>query len=130
MLLGASNRQLVTTKIFIIGVIFNIVLNLLVIPKYSYVGAGVVTVLTDALVLFLFIAIIRNEFSISRSTKINLIKIIMASVIMGIFLNFFIYLNLFLIILLGILIYTISLILLKVVDEDEILMIKSLFNKS
>jgi O-antigen/teichoic acid export membrane protein len=130
MLLGASNRQLVTTKIFIIGVIFNIVLNILIIPKYSYVGAGVITVLTDALVLFLFIVVIRNEFSISRSTKLSLIKILLASIIMGISLNFFIYLNLFLIILLGILIYAISLILLKVVDEDELLMIKSLFNKS
>ena len=39
-LLAASNKQLTTTKIFIIGVIFNIVLNLLIIPKYSYIGAG------------------------------------------------------------------------------------------
>lgn len=130
MYLSASNRQLTVTKILIIGVIFNIILNLIVIPVYSYVGAAIVTVLTDALVLFILMAVIRNDLSISRSVKIDLIKILIASIIMGICLNYFTNLNLFLIILLGTLIYIVCLIFLKIVDEDEILMIKSIFNSS
>ncbi|MGZ7136259.1 MAG: flippase [Methanobacterium sp.] len=127
-ILSASNRQLTVTKIFIIGVIFNILLNLVVIPIFSYVGAAIVTVLTDALVLILFIITLRAKLSFSRRFKISLIKITMAGIIMGISLNFFTGLNLFVIILLGALIYVICLILLRVVDEDEILMIKSIFN--
>ncbi len=38
-LLESTNRQLLITKVFIIGVIFNVILNLIVIPEYSYVGA-------------------------------------------------------------------------------------------
>lgn len=127
-LLAASNKQLTTTKIFIIGVIFNIILNLLIIPIYSYIGAAIVTVLTDILVLTLFIiAVKKSEFSISRSIYLSLIKIIISSIIMGLILSYFISLNLFLISILGIIIYTISLIALRILDDDEILMIKSIF---
>jgi O-antigen/teichoic acid export membrane protein len=122
--------QLTVTKLVIVAVIFNIVLNLLVIPIYSYIGAAIVTVLTEALILILFVYTLKSEFSVSRSTKINLIKGVLASIIMGIAIYYFNNLNLFLIILLGALIYVVCLILLRVLDDDEILMIKSLFNRS
>ena len=46
---------------------------------------------------------------------------------MGIILSYFVYSNLFLIVVLGIIIYIIMLLALKILDKDEILMIKSIF---
>jgi O-antigen/teichoic acid export membrane protein len=113
-LLGASRRQLTYTKIIILAVILNIILNLLFIPLYSYVGAGIALIITDSIILVLSIIATRAEFSIKTSTKIDLIKIVIASVIMGISMNYFINLNLFLVILLGSMIYIICLIFRKI----------------
>ena len=52
-LLESTNQQLSVTKIYILGAIFNVILNLIFIPQYSYIGAGIITVLTDILVITL-----------------------------------------------------------------------------
>ena len=129
-LLESSNRQLVVTKVFIIGVIFNVILNLIVIPKYSYVGAGIITVLTDAIVLILLIRLTNSMgISISKDTKISLIKIVIASLLMGISIKYILYVNIFLLIGIGVIIYILSLFVLKIFDDEEILIIKSVFKK-
>jgi O-antigen/teichoic acid export membrane protein len=50
----AVNQQRYLTKAFIIGVVFNVVGNLLVIPGFGYVGAAVVTILSEFSLLFPF----------------------------------------------------------------------------
>lgn len=125
-LLEASNKQFSVTKIFFIGAIFNIVLNLIFIPIYSYVGAAIITVLTDILVLIILIHVTRDiGYKISLNAKLDLIKIIVSSLIMGIILIFFINQNLFIIVLIGILIYVALLHVLRVFDA-EFSMIKSM----
>lgn len=127
-LLESTNRQLSITKIFIIGVIFNVILNLIFIPKYSYIGAGLITILTDTLVLVLLIYNTRDmKILESKKFQINILKIITASLIMGIILKYFSDLNVFLLISLGIIIYSVLLLLLRIVDDEEILIIKSIF---
>ena len=130
LLIQSSNKQIIVTKIFLLGVFFNVLLNILVIPTYGYVGAGVVTVLTDALVLGLLIVATKGlQFYISRNTKVSLLKIVLASLIMGITLNYLPNLNLVLTILIGALIYILILSLLKILDSEELAMFKLLFNK-
>jgi O-antigen/teichoic acid export membrane protein len=130
LLIQSSNKQIIVTKIFILGVLFNIIFNILIIPKYSYVGAGVVTVLTDALVLGLLVLALNSlKFSISKNTKISLVKIVLASLIMGLTLNFLPNLNLFISISIGALIYVLTLLILRIFDSEELLMFKLLFNK-
>lgn len=129
-LLESTNRQLVVTKVFIMGVIFNVIFNLIIIPKYSYVGAGIVTVLTDLIVLILlFVAVKDLKLSISKNTKISLVKIITASLIMGIILKYFLNVNIFLSILIGAIIYLSVLLILRIFDNDEIIIIKSIFKR-
>jgi len=130
-LLESSNRQLVLTKIFIIAVIFNACFNITLIPKYSYLGAAIVNVSTDALILaILFLLIKRNNLIfISKNMKIYLFKIIISSLIMGVILYYLKELNIFLLIFTGIIIYSISILLLRVLEEDEKLMFKSIFNR-
>lgn len=126
MLLAASRKQLTATKIMMIAVVFNIILNLLLIPKYSYIGAGIALILTEIFILTFVIMVTKAEFPIPNSIKLDLIKIIIAGTIMGISINYFINLNLFLLILIGFTIYCICLIFLKVIDKEETLMIKSI----
>lgn len=129
-LLESTNRQLVITKVFIIGVIFNILLNLIVIPKYSYIGAGVVTVLTDAMVLGLLIIATKGiGISISKNIKISLLKIIIASLVMGIILKYLLNLNVFLLIGIGLIIYFFLLLILKIFDNNEIKILKSIYKQ-
>ncbi|MGB9980627.1 flippase [Methanobacterium sp.] len=128
-LLEASNRQLTVTKVFIIGVIFNVTANLIVIPKFSYVGSAVITVLTDLLVISLLIYIVKGlGITISRNILLNMGKIVFASFVMGIFI-YILNMNLIISAVTGVLIYVIILLILKILDEDEINMIKSILNK-
>ena len=125
-LLEASDRQLTVTKIFIIGVIFNVITNVIVIPKFSYVGSAVITVLTDLLVIFLLIYIVKGlGTSISRNTLLDMGKIVFAGLVMGIFIYI---LNMGLIIstVAGVLIYAAVLLMLRILDKDEIKMIRSI----
>ncbi len=130
-LLESSNRQLVLTKIFIISVIFNIFFNLILIPKYSYIGASIVNVSTDLLVLCIIMFITRGikVIYIPKNLKNNLFKIISSSLIMGVILYYLKELNLFLLIIVGIIIYIITLFLFKTFDKDEILMLKSILDR-
>ncbi|CAN5689842.1 hypothetical protein BH10CHL1_BH10CHL1_13720 [soil metagenome] len=50
----AVNQQHYLTRAFIIGVVFNIVGNLLLVPGTGYVGAAVVTILSELSLLFPF----------------------------------------------------------------------------
>lgn len=125
-LLEASDRQLTVTKIFIIGVIFNVIANVIFIPKFSYVGSAVITVLTDLLVISLLIYIVKSlGISISRNILLDTGKIIFAGCIMGIFI-YILNINLIISTVAGVLIYAVVLLILKILDKDEINMIKSL----
>jgi len=48
--LSASDKQKIYLKGVVTGVAFNVLANLLIIPKYSYYGAATTTVLTEVLV--------------------------------------------------------------------------------
>ncbi|MCE7987966.1 MAG: hypothetical protein DYG89_42925 [Caldilinea sp. CFX5] len=50
----AVNQQRYLTKAFLIGVLFNVVGNLLIIPGFGYVGAAIVTILSEFSLLFPF----------------------------------------------------------------------------
>jgi O-antigen/teichoic acid export membrane protein len=50
----AVNQQRYLTSAFILGVVFNVVGNLLVIPRFDYIGAAVVTILSEFSLLIPF----------------------------------------------------------------------------
>ena len=66
---------------------------------------------------------------ISKNTKISLFKILLASLIMGIIINQLIFLNIFILILVGIISYIASLFIMHILDEDEISMLKSIIDR-
>lgn len=59
----ALNQQRYLTKAFIIGVIFNVTANLLAIPPLSYVGAALVTILSEIALLIPFYYGVRKHLA-------------------------------------------------------------------
>jgi O-antigen/teichoic acid export membrane protein len=61
----ALDQQRFLTKAFVIGVLFNVIANLVAIPPLSYIGASVVTILSEiALLVPFYIGVRRNLASI------------------------------------------------------------------
>ncbi len=115
-ILPAMNRQNTLLKITFISMVFNIALNLAVIPTYSYLGAAVVTLLTEAIVISLCFYVLRSFCAINIKTV--LLKPIIASAVMAVFL-LTVHTNLFLEIILAIIIYFAAILVIKTFDRED-----------
>ncbi len=59
----ALGQQRFLTKAFVIGVAFNVIANLIAIPRLSYIGAGLVTILSEIALLIPFYYCLRNNLA-------------------------------------------------------------------
>jgi O-antigen/teichoic acid export membrane protein len=116
-ILPAMNRQNVLLKVTFLSMIFNIALNLVLIPTYSYVGAAVVTVATELFIFVLCLFILSKTFSTVRLQEV-FFKPAVASLIMLLFL-LYIKTNLFLEIAMGAIIYFVVLIVIRTFNDDD-----------
>jgi len=115
----ALNRQKIGAWIYFGGMIFNIVTNLIFIPKYRYLGAAGTTVATEFLVTFLMIVLIYKTIHYFPSFRI-VFKALIGGIAMGVFIWFFKEWNLFLLVGLGIAIYFGVLYFIKGIRKEEI----------
>lgn len=110
-----------------IGALINISLNLILIPKYSLVGAAIATLITE-MFIFLFMYL-----KFSKTIKLPILKYIIrpliSSVLMFIFLYFLSSLNPFILLALGVLIYFSLMLLIKGIHREDFLAVKSLLGK-
>jgi len=116
----ALDKQKVGAWIYFGGMVFNVITNLIFIPKYSYLGAAITTVFTELIVTFLMLYLIWKTISYFPSFKI-IFKALFAGLVMGAFLYYFQSWNLFLLIGLGGVIYVGMLYLVKGIRKEEIL---------
>lgn len=129
-LLNASHKEVTVTKIYAFAAIFNIVLNLFMIPTFSYIGAAVSTVLSDVLIVLIQTYIIyKLGHRPNKKLYSDLLKIIIGSSVLGIIL-YFLNLNMWIAIPVGIIIYLITIIILKVFDADDKYVIKEVIGKN
>lgn len=127
-LLQSINKQLIITKISGICVIINIILNLTLIPKYSYIGASFATVLTEiVLVGYIFFATYKLSYRIPyKLIIIDLAKVLLATSVMSLFIWYLKGLNLFLLIIIATILYFVVIYLVKGIDEVDINILKQL----
>lgn len=124
--LGASiisiNRQHETIRISFICMLLNIVLNLIFIPLYGYIGAAVVTVITE-LSLFLFYYHLISTYLCKIKLQRVLLKPIIASLFMALSIiilkTTFVGGNLFIVAIIATIIYFVVLILLKSFSKSD-----------
>jgi len=127
-LLEATNKQMILTKISGISLIVNIILIIILIPRFSLIGASIATVLTE-IVLIGGVYWISYKYGYGIPLKQifdNLIKIVIASLIMGILIYYLKNLNLLFLSFVSILTYILILFALKGIDNEDMRIIKEL----
>lgn len=127
----STDKQIVITKITGLCMLENIALNLLLIPKFSYIAASFNTVITEFTILALFVLVLngtryRNTI-IKKNTLNNIIKIILSSIIMGLFVEYSKNLNLLIPLAVGTIVYFICLYITQVVNKEDITIITSIW---
>ncbi len=125
-LLNAIDKQKLFTWITGLSTAFNIILNFILIPKFSYIGACVATVASEILnfgLLYYFTD--KNGFTIKILHILK--KPFLATFAMSIFLYFFKQINIIFLVLYSALIYFGVLLIIKGIGRDEINIIKSLY---
>jgi len=126
-LFKSTNRQMLVAKITAICLIVNVTLNLIFIPKFSYIAASYNTLLTEFLVV-MFLIISANKLGYIRKKRIitYIIRIIGSSLIMGLSIILLKGLNIFILVFLAIIIYTGILYITRTLDAEDIKIIKEL----
>ena len=129
-LLNASHKEVAVTKIYAIAAVFNIVLNFFMIPYFSYNGAAITTVLSDLLIVIIqFYIIYKLGHRPNKKLYYDLIRIILASAVLGIAL-YFLHLNMWVALPVGIIIYFATVYLLRFFDDDDKYVIKEILGKN
>ncbi|WP_414468849.1 flippase [Methanobacterium sp. ACI-7] len=129
-LLQSINKQVIITKISGICVIINIILNLILIPKYSYIGASYATLITEIILVgYVIYSSYKLGYGIEYKLVINdLFKVLLATFVMSLFIWYFKSLNLFLLIVIGVLLYFVILYIIRGMDEIDVSIFKQIIN--
>ena len=119
LLLNSSHKEVFVTKVYLAAAIFNIVLNLILIPKYSVYGASVATVLSEIFILILELYMISKIDQLpGRHLVYDIFKIIISSIVMGAVL-YFANLSIWLAVPIGIIVYFAVFIIIHGLDNDD-----------
>jgi O-antigen/teichoic acid export membrane protein len=118
-LLNASDKEVSVTKIYCIAAVLNIVLNLILIPLYSYHGAALATVISEIVICILMVHVIKSTpYCPDKTIFKDIFKIILASLVMfGVL--YFAGLNMWLGIVVGVVVYSVCILLLRTLDDDD-----------
>ena len=129
-LLNASHKERYVTLTYIIATTTNFILNLIIIPKYSYDGAAFTNILSDILLTILFFYSIYNlDLMPNKKLYFELLKIIIASFILYIVLSV-LNLNMWLALPIGTIIYFVVIILFKTYDNEDKFILKEILGKN
>jgi len=130
-LLNSINKQIIVTKVTGTLAILNVIMNLLLIPEYSYVGASIATVITEFLsFMFLFSWISRSEYRLPNRNILSIVlKTGFAGLTMGGFIKYFGNINVVILVILSVLIYFAIIYLLRGFDETDMNLMRRLFKE-
>ena len=125
-----ANRQRFSFKVCVVSATLNVILNLIVIPKYSYMGASATTVVTEAFGFFIGIFFLNKwgyKLSIASTYLIPLLGLGIAGfasiILINMGINIFI-ISIAAVVIYGVIVYTIG------IKEDDKQIIRSIFNLS
>lgn len=108
--------------------LINVVINLILIPEYSYVGAAIATIVAESFLLVSYTYIISRHLYILPVHKM-ILKPVIACIVMVLFIYLFGGINLILLILISVILYFGVLFLLKEFSSEELHMFKKLIKR-
>ena len=117
-LLVSIGKQKLGTYITALSAFGNITLNLILIPKMSYTGASIASVMTAFLAFIMSFYFVSKNFRAVPLHRISA-KPFISGLIMGVFIYFF-DINMFLLILCATVIYSLSLLFLETFTEEDV----------
>jgi O-antigen/teichoic acid export membrane protein len=124
----SMKKQKIVVAATIFGAIFNIALNLILIPKYSYIGAAIATLATELVVFSIFMYFLRKN-GMKLPFDIKLIN----TAIAGIILFALIYLiknqHIAIIVTISAAAYIILLYLLKILGQEDVIILKNTYKE-
>jgi len=124
-LLIAINQQRFLTRAFLIGVVFNIIANLIFIPSYGYQAAAVITILSEIALFLPFYYGVRKHLTtipwLSLAWRPTL-----SALFMGAFLWWFRGLNFLLLVPSSLFVYLTTLVALGTFEREEIAILREL----
>ena len=125
---ASTNKQLVDTRIAGTAALLNVGLNLLLIPTYSYVGAGVASIASQVFVFTCEFSYLQKNGYRFKASKIVL-KPLCAGIVMGLLIYGLgvMSIHLFIVVISAVVIYGICLYILKAFDEKEMEMMRDMF---
>lgn len=124
-ILNSTNKQKLFANSTGICLVFNICLNVVIIPKLSYIGASISTIVTEILLLILLVNYFPKD--IYRPTLTPLItKPLVAGIAMGISIYFLRDYNLLAVLLFSSLLYFLILVLLGGLTRDDLNLLRAL----
>ncbi len=116
--LVASNQQKKTLWVSLSGAMINIILNLILIPKFSLYGAAIATVITYTLIFLLYLRL-TSKFTLVRPLNLKIFLTFLGALLSSLLMYFVISqpriynFNIFFTILIGALVYLFSLFILQ-----------------
>lgn len=122
------NKQKVVLSLSLLTVFTNIVLNLLTIPKLSYIGSSVSTVISEILSSIIFFSLL-NRYTFKVNIPEIVGKPLIACSAMVVFILLFMQIDLFSLIFIAACIYFLSLLAVKGFDKDDEYLFKRVFQK-
>jgi O-antigen/teichoic acid export membrane protein len=128
-LFNCLNRQSIVTKITGICVLVNVALNIILVPKFSLIGASIATVMTEFVSLSLFFGCsFKNGYGISPKNLVRIsIKVLISGILMGIYIIFFHDIALLILLPSAVLIYFLILFFSNGIDNEDILLLQNVF---
>lgn len=133
----SMDKQLVTAYVACIMAILNIILNYLLIPQYSYIGASIATVLVEALGAIMYYYYIYSTL-IKKSFNVMIVKLVSLNLCIYLFLAILkgeipnlalvstLYLWILLLVLLSVVVYFFLLIISNSITKEELSILKSI----
>ncbi len=124
--LTSINRQVLTAKIMAVTTGINVLLNFILIPRYSYIGAAYATVVSE--ILFFALFFLTNRKEITSISLMEIAKSVVSSAIMGLIIIMLIQngFNLFPIIAIGLIAYSLLIWITGYITKGEKTILKNI----
>ena len=129
MILNASHKETAVTKIYSFAALFNVGLNLILIPHFSVYGASIATVISEILILVLELHTLHKIGQLpDKYFLVDILKVVVCSAILGVVL-YLLNLSLWLAIPVSFVVYLIAIIITKTFDKQDIVIFKQIIGK-
>lgn len=130
-LFQCTNKQIVSTRIVVIGAILNVILNIALIPKYSYTGASIAFAAPGFVGLALgFFWASRIGYGIPvKNLATTALRVLIASAVMGLPVYYFKNFYILALVPLAALLYFIVIYIIGGIDKEDRLLLRQIISK-